>query len=92
MSFLDWLRNLISGPPRVSDTMDDPGEVAADLHEELGAPEEGEADIGGAATTSGPIPPATVGGMAPGRPGSPAGAEAAEAEIESEEAPPDPDP
>ncbi|HJQ48998.1 MAG TPA: hypothetical protein VJ838_00585 [Gaiellaceae bacterium] len=78
MSFLDRLRNLLSGPPRV-DAGD--AEGAADLKEEFGAPDEGQQDID--RMTHG----YTGGGPVPGLAGRDA-AEIAESEIESEEAPP----
>jgi len=48
-------------------------------------PDEAEAEVDAAA--EGAV--TTAGGMGPGMPGTPAAAEAAEAELESEEAPPD---
>ena len=42
MGFLDSLKKAIQGPPRVQGMgSDDPGEVAAALHEEYAAPESG---------------------------------------------------
>ena len=42
MGFLDSLRKAIAGPPRVQGMEgDDPGEVAATLHEEYAAPDPG---------------------------------------------------
>jgi hypothetical protein len=81
MSFLDRVRNWFAGPPRVERG---DAEEAADLKQEFGASDPGREDIevlehgyaGG-----GPVP-----GLA-GRDS----AEIAESEIESEEAPPDPD-
>jgi hypothetical protein len=54
---------------------------AADMHEEYGTPDEGKADVERLAETGGGGSFATT-----------EGAEAAEAELESEEAPPDPAP
>jgi hypothetical protein len=52
------------------------------------ATDDAEGDVSQMATA----PEATAGGLGPGRPGTPAAAEAAQAEIEAEEAPPDPAP
>jgi hypothetical protein len=84
VSFLDRLRNMLSGPPHIDDSGDDPGEFAADMQEEYGAPDEGAADLKRLEATSG-------GAVVPGVATSEA-AEAAEEDLESEEAPPDPDP
>ena len=80
MGFLDKLRKMLAGPPRVQgDTAD-----AAALHEELGTSDAGAADLRRMETTAG-------GAVVPGIAGSDA-AQVAEAEVESEEAPADPDP
>jgi hypothetical protein len=84
MSLLDSLRKIFSGPTHVGGGGDDPGEVAADMHEEYGAPDEGKADLERMEDLHG-------GAVVPGIAGSEA-AEAGLEEIESEEAPPDPDP
>ncbi|MFL5960243.1 MAG: hypothetical protein ACJ75G_08280 [Gaiellaceae bacterium] len=85
MSLRDWFRNVFSGPPRVADAGDEGAEIdAAMREEELATP-----------GPPGSLPPyrdTVGGGLAPSRPGTPAGAEAAENEIEAEEAPPDPTP
>jgi hypothetical protein len=81
MSFLDRLRNMLAGPPRVQGGDD---EGAAALREEYGTPDEGAADIRRMETTAGGAP-------MPGFAASEA-AETAEADLETEEAPPDPDP
>jgi len=92
MSFLDRLRNLISGPPHIAGGGDP--EAEADLHEEFGTPDATEADLKGMAETGGRggltgRGAALTGG---GSFGTAEAAEAGEAELESEEAPPDPDP
>ncbi|HJQ75244.1 MAG TPA: hypothetical protein VJ814_10170 [Gaiellaceae bacterium] len=84
MSLLDRLRNLLSGPPHIADSGDDAGEFDADMHEEYGAPDEGKADLERMENLSG-------GAVVPGIATSEA-AEAGEEDIETEEAPPDPDP
>ncbi len=83
MSLGDWLRRRFSPPAEPA------GEDAA-LQAEAGARGEGEPDLG--RTPGGQTEPTAGGGVAPGRPGTPAAAEAAEAEIESQEPPPDPAP
>lgn len=80
VSFFERLRNMLSGPAHVDDGGEP--EAAADLQEELGTPDAGEADLERMEN----LPGRLVGGIA----GSEA-AEAAEAELESEAAPPDPD-
>jgi len=80
MSFLDRLRNLLAGPARVQGDSAD----AAALHEELGTPDAGAADVRRVET-------ATGGYAVPGLADSEA-AEAAEADLGTEEAPPDPEP
>jgi hypothetical protein len=83
MSFLDKLRNLFAGPPRVHAADE---EEAAVLHEEFGAPDSGAAQIKHIEETGG------GGGMIRGdRFAAQESAEAAEADLETEEAPPDPD-
>jgi hypothetical protein len=85
MGFLDRLRALLSGPPHIDDPSgDEPGAVAADMHEEYGAPDEGAADLKRMESTLG-------GAVMPGVAGA-AAAETAESDLESEEAPPDPHP
>jgi hypothetical protein len=82
MSFLDKLRNVLSGPPRVQAGDD---EEAAVLHEEFGGPDEGAAEVKHMEETGG------GGGMIRGdRYAAREAAEAAEADLETEEAPPDP--
>jgi hypothetical protein len=76
MSFFDRLRKLLAGPPRVQTGADE----GAALHEEFGTSNTGEADLRRAENLSG-------GAVAPGL-ATPAAAEAAEAQIASEEAPP----
>ncbi len=75
MSISDWFRRLRSRPSEAA-------EAAADMHEEYGTPDEGEADVERMVETGG-----GTGSFA-----SSEGAEAGEAELESEEAPPDPNP
>jgi hypothetical protein len=77
MSLSDWFRRMFSSHSETD-------EEAAAMHEEYGAQDEGEADVRRMETTAG-------GAVMPGIYGS-AGAEAAEAEIESEEGPRDPAP
>jgi hypothetical protein len=84
LSILDRLRNLLEGPPRIGDTEDDRSEFAADMHEEYGAPDEGAADLERMENVHG-------GAVVPGIAASEA-AETAEEDLETEEAPPDPDP
>jgi hypothetical protein len=81
MSFLERVRNWLAGPPRV-DTGDP--EDAAGLKEEFGSSDEGKADVDRITHSY------AGGGPVPGLAGRDA-AEVAESEIESEEAPPDPD-
>jgi hypothetical protein len=84
MSFLDWLRNALAGPPRIQDGGDP--EAAADLHAEFGVADGGAADLRRMEDTGG------AGGYVPGeRYGASEAAEAAETDLASEEAPPDPD-
>jgi hypothetical protein len=75
VSLGDWFRRLFSSPAESA-------EEDAALHEEYGATEEDAPDVP-------PGQPTIGGGLGPGVPGLPAAGEAAEAEIESEEAPPD---
>jgi hypothetical protein len=79
MSFLDRIRNWLAGPPHIQGGDDEGGEAA--LHEEYGTPTEGDAAIKATESGSGG---AVMPGYAAAR-----GAEAAEAETSSEEAPPD---
>jgi hypothetical protein len=79
MSFLARLRNLLAGPPRVQGDAAD----AVALQEEYGTPDEGAADVRHIETTAG-------GAAVPGIAASEA-AGAAEEDLQSEEAPPDPD-
>jgi hypothetical protein len=80
MSFLDRLRNLLSGPPHVQGG---DSESDAALREEYGVPDEGAADVRRMETTAGGAP---IPGFAAHE-----AAELAEADLEAEEAPPDPD-
>jgi hypothetical protein len=81
MGFLTWLRNALAGPPRIQ-TGD--AEEAAALHEEFGTADEGAADLRHVEGAGG-------GGRSPDvRFGASEAAEAAEADLASEEAPPDP--
>lgn len=82
MSFLDRLRNLLSGPPRVQAG---DAEDAAGLREEFGTSDEGQQDVERMEHGY------TGGGPVPGLAGRDA-AEIAESEIESEEPPPGPGP
>jgi hypothetical protein len=84
VSLLDRLRKLFEGPSHIGDKGDDPGEFAADMHEEYGAPDEGAADLQWMENVHG-------GAVVPGIAASEA-AETAEEDLETEEAPPDPDP
>lgn len=85
MSFLTWLRGLFASPVRIGDGRDP--ETAADLHEELGTPDEGAAEVKQLAGTHG-----GGGAYLPDEAfAAQESAEAAEADLESEEAPPDPD-
>lgn len=45
MGFMDSLKKAIQGPVRVGDGGDDPGEVAADLHEEYVPPHEADTEL-----------------------------------------------
>lgn len=84
MGFLDWLRNALAGPPRIEDGGDP--DATADLHEEFGVAAEGADDLRRMEDTGG------AGGYVPGeRYGASEAAEAAEDDLASEEAPPDPD-
>ncbi len=90
VSLFDRLRNLLSGPPRVADGGDP--EAAAALHEEYGTPDAGEADLERMAETGGG-PTYAAGGYARDAGfGASEAAEAAEDDLESEAAPPDPAP
>jgi hypothetical protein len=77
MSIGDWFRRLFSSGGETS-------EEETALHEEYGTPDEAESDLHGMEELSG-------GAVMPGRAAS-EGAEAAEADLASEEAPPDPNP
>jgi hypothetical protein len=82
MGFLDRLRRLLAGPPRIQG---DAADEAA-LHEELGTPDDGAADVrrvGGS--------PGVGGGLHNTGFAASEAAEAAEADLETEEARPDPD-
>jgi hypothetical protein len=81
VSFLDRLRNLLAGPPRIEDAGDP--EAAADLQEEYGAPDQGAADLEEIAETGGAY-------LRGGGYGAAEAAEAAEDDLATEEAPPDP--
>lgn len=83
MSFFTWLRNAIAGPPQIQDGGDPGG--AADLQEEYGIPGEGMDDLGRMEDTGG-----GGGYQAAERFGASEAAEVAEADLASEEAPPDP--
>jgi hypothetical protein len=82
MGFLDRLRNMLSGPPRVQG---DAAEEAA-LHEEFGTPDEAAADVRRVEGS-----PGVGGGLHNAGFAASQAAEAAEADLETEEAPPDPD-
>ena len=83
MGFLDKLRNILGGPPHVQA---DSAEDDATLHEEFGAGDPGEGDLRYMEDTGG-------GAYSTGiRYAGSESAEAAEEDLESEEAPPDPDP
>jgi hypothetical protein len=81
MSFLDKIRNALAGPPHIEGGDD---ETDATLREEYGTPDEAEADVTHLETSTG-------GAVVPSFASSDA-AEAAEDDLESEEAPPDIDP
>ncbi len=85
MSLFDRLRNMLSGPPHVADGGD--SEAAADLHEEYGTPDAGEADVERMAETGG----GGGGYVRGGGFGASEAAEAADGELDSG-APPDPAP
>ncbi|HZD87559.1 MAG TPA: hypothetical protein VE088_06095 [Gaiellaceae bacterium] len=79
MSLVEWLRRRFSSPAELA-------EADKALHDEYGTPS-GEEDAVEQADQPGATAP---GGLGPSLPGTPAAAEAAEAEIEAEEAPRDP--
>jgi hypothetical protein len=79
MALREWLESLIFGPPRVHDSTDDSGEVEATLSEEFEAPAPSDASLERLATGSHLVPNAET-------------AETAADDLESMEAPPDPDP
>jgi hypothetical protein len=81
MSFLDRLRKMLAGPPHIQGG-DNEGDAA--LHEEFGTSNEGAADLRRMGTRAGG---AAMPGLA-----SLEATEAAEADLETEEAPPDTDP
>lgn len=85
MGFLDRLRNMLAGPPRVQGG---DAEEAAALHEEFGTPDEGSADVrrveGGG--------PGVGAGLHNVGFGASEAAEAAETDLSEEETPSDPDP
>jgi hypothetical protein len=84
MSMLERLRRLLAGPPRIDDRGRAGSEIDATMAEELGASDEGAADLERMEATTGGPP---WGGLA-----SSEAAEAGAAEIASEEPPPDPAP
>ena len=78
MGFLDSLKKAIQGPVRVGDGGDDPGEVAAALHEESHAPHEADADLETVKEISeGPRAPGAIAGFGRvgGQSGTPPGLE-----------------
>jgi hypothetical protein len=79
MGFLDRLRNLLAGPPRIQG---DAADEAA-LHEEFGTPDQGAADVRRVEGS-----PGGGGGLHNVGFGASEAAEAAEADL-SEEAPPE---
>jgi len=81
MSFSDALRKIFARPTRIGDGS---AEDASALHEEFGAPDEGEGYLKKSEPLSG-------GAVVPGVAASEA-AETGEEDLETEEAPPDPDP
>jgi hypothetical protein len=81
MSFLDRLRNMLAGPPRVEGG--DAAEAAA-LQEEFGAPDEGTADVRRVEGS-----PGAGGGLHNVGFGASEAAEAAQDDLASEEPPPD---
>jgi hypothetical protein len=83
MGFLTWLRNALAGPPRIQDGGD--AGAAADLQEEFGAQDEGAEELRRMEGTGG-----GGGYNAAERIGASEAAEAAESDLTSEEAPPDP--
>ena len=80
MSFLDRLRNMLAGPPRIQGDEAD----AAALHEEFGTADEGAADLRRVEGS-----PGIGGGLHNVGYGASEAAEAAEADIAEEESPPD---
>jgi hypothetical protein len=83
MAFLDKLRKILGGPPQVRAGS---AEDAATLHEEFAAPDQGESDVRYMEDTGG-------GAYSTGiRYAESESAEAAEEDLESEEAPRNPDP
>ena len=82
MSFLDRIRTLLAGPAHVQD---DDAEDAAALHEEFGASEEDPADPRGLLES-----PGGGAGLSNVGFGASEAAEAAQDDLATEEAPPDP--
>jgi hypothetical protein len=94
MSIGDFFRKLFTGPTRIGDGS---AEDAATLHEELGTPGEGDAELKrmegtGSGGDSTGFHTGAGGGATGLRYGASESAEAAEEDLASEEAPPDPDP
>jgi hypothetical protein len=84
MSFFDRLRSMFTGPTRIADGGDP--EVDATLREEYSTAEAAEKDVEFMAETGGgggPLPASRFGAME--------AADVAEGELESQEAPSDPD-
>jgi hypothetical protein len=79
MTLPQWFRNLFSGAPHVHDTTDDVGEVEATLSEEYRTPARDDASVRQME-------------LASQLPSNSEAAGAAADDIESMEAPPDPDP
>jgi hypothetical protein len=76
---VQWFRNLMSGPPHLSDTTDDPAEVEADLSEESATAAPSDVSLKQLANSSHLVPNAEAAGSAVD-------------DLESMEAPPDSDP
>lgn len=79
MTLVAWFRNLISGAPHLHDTTDDPSEVEATLSEEYTVPAPHEASVKQIELASHLAPNSEAAGTAAD-------------DLESMEAPPDPDP
>jgi hypothetical protein len=89
MGFLDSLKKAIQGPVRVGDGGDDPGEVAAALHEESHAPHEADADLETVKDLSeGPRGPGAIAGFGRvgGQSGTPMGLEPDEDALQESDA------